>query len=225
MPNEPSIDKGAVLDMLPKLLFLALAFFGFGALGGAVGAWQNLCTDCPSIAQISTFEPQQTSKILGHDGRLVAEIGLERRTPVALADLPKYVTHAFVALEDKRFYSHHGFDIRGILRSAVRAVINRSFSGGGGSTISQQLARNMFEERIGREKRIARKLKELQVALALENTYTKDQILEAYINQINYDRGWYGIQTAARNYFGKNATGVNPAEAAMLAAGPNRPAY
>ena len=76
----------------------------------------------------------------------------------------------------------------------------------------------MFEERIGREKRITRKLKELQVALALENTYTKDQILEAYINQINYDRGWYGIQTASRNYFGKNATELNPAEAAMVAA-------
>ena len=83
----------------------------------------------------------------------------------------------------------------------------------------------MFEERIGREKRITRKLKELQVALALERTYSKDQILEAYINQINYDRGWYGIQTAARNYFGKNATELNVAEAAMLAAIPNRPAY
>jgi penicillin-binding protein 1A len=83
----------------------------------------------------------------------------------------------------------------------------------------------MFEDRIGREKRIARKLKELQVALALERTYSKDQILEAYINQINYDRGWYGIQTASRNYFGKNATELNPAEGAMLAAIPNRPRY
>ena len=225
MENEQTKTDGSPRGGLPKLLILALGFFGFGALGGAWGTWQNLCSDCPSIARISTFEPQQTSKILGHDGRLVAEIGLERRTPVALADLPDHVTHAFVALEDKRFYSHRGFDIRGILRSLVRVAVNRSFAGGGGSTISQQLARNMFEERIGREKRIARKLKELQVALALERTYTKDQILEAYINQINFDRGWYGIQTAARNYFGKNATEVNPAEAAMLAAIPNRPAY
>ena len=207
------------------VLLLATAFFGFGAVGGAWGAWQNLCIDCPSIAQISTWEPQQTSKILSHDGRLVAEIGLERRTPVALEVLPEHVAQAFVALEDRRFYSHHGFDIRGILRSVVRVAVNRSFAGGGGSTITQQLARNMFEERIGREKRIARKLKELQVALALEGTYTKDQILEAYINQINYDRGWYGIQTAARNYFGKNATELNPAESAMLAAIPNRPAF
>jgi penicillin-binding protein 1A len=212
-------------ENLPRLLVLVMGFFAFGALGSAWGAWQNLCVDCPSIAQITTWEPEETSKILSHDSRLVAEIGLERRTPVALSDLPEYVAQAFVALEDKRFYSHRGFDIRGILRSVVRAVVNRSFAGGGGSTITQQLARNMFEERIGREKRIIRKLKELQVALALERTYSKVQILEAYINQINFDRGWYGIQTASRNYFGKNATQLNPAEAAMLAAIPNLPAY
>ena len=222
--NDAELKNG-FKTKLPRLLLLATGFFVFGALGAGWGAWQNLCVDCPSIAQISTWEPQQTSKILSHDGRLVAEIGLERRTWVALDDLPDYVAQAFVALEDKRFYSHHGFDLRGILRSAVRAVLNRSFAGGGGSTITQQLARNMFENRIGREKRLARKLKELQVALALEHTYSKDQILEAYINQINYDRGWYGIQTASRNYFGKYATEVNPAEAALLAAIPNRPSY
>ena len=225
MSDESAELTDGLKTKLPKLLLLAVGFFLFGAVGAAVGAWQNLCIDCPSIAQISTWEPQQTSKILSHDGRLVAEIGLERRTPVSLEALPEYVPQAFVALEDKRFYSHHGFDVRGILRSALRAVLNRSFAGGGGSTITQQLARNMFEDRIGREKRIARKLKELQVALALERTYSKDQILEAYINQINYDRGWYGIQTASRNYFGKNAVELNPAEAAMLAAIPNRPAY
>ncbi|MGD2123235.1 MAG: PBP1A family penicillin-binding protein [Gemmatimonadota bacterium] len=222
--DSADFSKG-LSQKIPKLLILAGGFFLFGALGGAWGAWKNLCRDCPSIAQISTWEPQETSKILSHDGRLVAEIGLERRTPVALSDLPEHVAQAFIALEDKRFYNHRGFDMRGILRSVFRAVVNRSFSGGGGSTITQQLARNMFEERIGREKRITRKLKELQVALALEGTYTKDQILEAYINQINYDRGWYGIQTASRNYFGKNASELNPAEAAMLAAIPNLPAY
>lgn len=214
-----------VKERLPQFLLLAIAFFLFGAAGAAWGAWQNLCVDCPSIAQISTWEPEQTSKLLSYDGRLVAEIGLERRTPVVLDALPDYVPKAFVAIEDRRFYRHHGYDLRGILRSAVRAVLNRSFAGGGGSTITQQLARNMFEDRIGREKRITRKLKELQVALALERTYTKDQILEAYINQINYDRGWYGIQTASRNYFGKSATELNPAEGAMLAAIPNRPAF
>jgi len=208
-----------------QLLLLATAFLAFGAVGGFWGAWQNLCFDCPSIAQISTWEPEQTSKLLSRDGRLIAEIGLERRTPVAIEALPEHIPQAFVAIEDRRFYSHEGYDIRGILRSAVRAVINRSYAGGGGSTITQQLARNMFQDRIGREKRITRKLKELQVAMALERTYSKDQILEAYINQINFDRGWYGIQTASRNYFGRSATELNVAEGALLAAIPNRPAY
>jgi 1A family penicillin-binding protein len=214
---------------LPRLLLLATAFFLFGAVGAGWGAWKNLCVDCPSIAQISTWQPEQTSKLLSHDGRLVVEIGLERRTPVALDALPEHVPQAFIAIEDKRFYEHHGFSIRGIVRAAVvripgmGSLLNRQ--AGGGSTITQQLARNMFVQTIGFEKRLTRKLKELQVALALERTYTKDQILEAYINQINYDRGWYGIQTASRNYFGKNATELNPAEGAMLAAIPNRPAY
>ena len=218
-----------LMEKLPQLLLLATAFFGFGALGAGWGAWKNLCVDCPSIAQISTWQPEQTSKLLSHDGRLVVEIGLERRTPVALDALPEHVPQAFLAIEDKRFYQHHGFSIRGIVRAAVVRVpgvgslLNRR--AGGGSTITQQLARNMFVQTIGFEKRMTRKLKELQVALALERTYTKDQILEAYINQVNYDRGWYGIQTASRNYFGKNATELNPAEAAMLAAIPNRPAY
>ncbi|MFC1791082.1 penicillin-binding protein 1A, partial [Gemmatimonadota bacterium] len=214
---------------LPILLLLATGFFLFGALGGGWGAWQNLCFDCPSIAQITTWEPERTSKLLGHDGRLIAEIGLERRTPVAIEALPEYVPQAFIAIEDKRFYDHHGFSLRGIVRAAIvrlpgmGTLLNRR--AGGGSTITQQLARNMFTQSIGFEKRITRKLKELQVALALERTYEKDKILEAYINQINYDRGWYGIQTAARNYFGKSATELNVAEAAMLAAIPNLPAY
>jgi penicillin-binding protein 1A len=224
--REPSFRVPEVFrGRLPLFLLLATGFFLFTAVGASWGAWQNLCSDCPSIAQITTWEPEQTSKLLAFDGRLITEIGLERRTPMALGALPEIVPQAFLAIEDKRFYKHHGYDIRGILRSAVRAALNRSFAGGGGSTITQQLARNMFEERIGREKRIIRKLKELQVALALERTYSKDQILEAYVNQINFDRGWYGIQTASRNYFGKNATELNPAEAAMLAAIPNLPAY
>ncbi|MGW8265254.1 MAG: penicillin-binding protein 1A [Longimicrobiales bacterium] len=214
---------------LPHILLLAIAFFCFAAFGAFWGAWDNLCFDCPSIAQISTWEPEQTSKLYSHDGRLIAEIGLERRTPVSIEALPEYVPQAFIAIEDKRFYEHHGYSIRGIVRAAIvrfpgmGTILNRR--AGGGSTITQQLARNMFTQSIGFEKRVTRKLKELQVALALERTYEKDQILEAYINQINYDRGWYGIQTAARNYFGKSATELNVAEGAMLAAIPNLPAY
>ena len=152
-----------------------MAFFCFGAVGAFLGAWDNLCLDCPSIAQISTWEPEQTSKLLSHDGRLIAEIGLERRTPVAIEALPEYVPQAYIAIEDKRFYEHHGYSIRGIVRAAIvrlpgfGAILNRR--AGGGSTITQQLARNMFDE-IGFERRYTRKLKELQVALDLERSYT-----------------------------------------------------
>src|SRR5690606_5288066 len=96
---------------------------------------------------------------------------------------------------------------------------------GGGSTITQQLARNMFEEQIGFERAYTRKLKEARVSMELEEVYSKDQILEAYMNQVNYDHGWRGIETASQNYFGKPATQIDPAEAALLAAIVNRPAY
>jgi len=203
-------------------------FLGLGA-GAAWGTWQNVCADCPSIAEIRTFEPQQASKVYSHDGRLLAELGIESRTPVSINALPEYVSQAFVAVEDKRFYSHSGIDLRGFTRAVVGVLTGQSGTGGG-STITQQLARNMFETSVDARIRsgwgvVVRKIKELQVAFALERAYTKDQILEAYINEINYAHGWYGIQTASRNYFGKNATGLNPAEAALLAGIINLPEY
>jgi len=212
-------------------LWAAALFLLAAGTGFAAGAWQNLCADCPSVAQIRTWEPQQTSKVFSHDGTLIAELGIERRTPVSIHALPEHVPQAFIAVEDRRFYRHRGFDLLGITRAALGRVLpapivrmSGRVLGGGGSTITQQLARNMFET-IGFEVRMERKLKELQVALELERAYTKDQILEAYMNEINFDRGWYGIQTASRNYFGKDAVDLNPAEAAMLAAIANRPAF
>ncbi|MXW15991.1 MAG: PBP1A family penicillin-binding protein [Gemmatimonadetes bacterium] len=208
---------------IPRWVWLALLFLCACGAGLAVGAWRNLCADCPSIAQIYTYEPQQTSKIYARDSTLVSEIGLERRTPVALGSLPPHVPQAFIAIEDRRFYTHGGLDWKGIARAGLEVLRTRSLSGAGGSTITQQLARNMFTERIGFEKRVVRKLKEWQVALALEEAYSKDQIIEAYMNQIGYAHGWYGLQTASRNYFGKNAIDMNPAEAALLAAIANLP--
>lgn len=205
-------------------VWIPLLFVAAGGLGFGWGAWRNLCVDCPSIAQIHTWEPQQTSKIFSHDGRLIGELGVERRTPVSIHALPDHVPQAFIAIEDRRFDQHSGIDIRGTTRAALGVLTTGSLQGGGGSTITQQLARNMFET-IGFEKRVERKLKELQVALELERAYSKDQILEAYMNQINLAHGWWGIQTAARNYFGKDATEMNPAEAALLAAIANRPNF
>ena len=206
----------------PREYLLGLSFLGALGLGGIWGAWQNLCAGdaCPSIAQISTFEHEQKSKVLAADGRQIAEFGFESRTPVSIHALPDYVAQAVVATEDKRFYEHRGFDPIGIARAVV-GVLTFNYAGGG-STITQQLARNMFDE-IGFERRYTRKLKELQVAFDLERSYTKEQILEAYLNEIYMGRG-YGFENAARGYLGKNAADMNVAEAALLTAILNIPA-
>jgi 1A family penicillin-binding protein len=197
------------------VLFLVVAFVGTAA-GITIGSWQSVCRDCPSVAQIYAWEPKSATKILSHDGKLIAELFQERRTPVQISTLPPYVKHAFIAVEDKRFYHHNGLDYRRIFGAAARNVLSFGITGGA-STITQQLARNMFPAEIGFRKRIARKLKEAKVAREIESVYSKDQILEAYINQIHYGHGWHGIETAAQHYFGKPAAQINPAEAAMLA--------
>jgi penicillin-binding protein 1A len=192
------------------------------ALGLGLGAWQAVCRDCPSIAQIYVWEPKQATKIFDRNGQLIAELFEERRTPIDIGTLPDYVPQAFVAIEDKRFYRHRGLDYRRLITANVRNLVSRRITGGG-STITQQLARNMFEEGIGFVQRPTRKLKEARVAQQIEEVYTKDEILQAYINQVNYGHGWRGIETASQHYFGKAAVDLNPAEGAMLAAAVNAP--
>jgi 1A family penicillin-binding protein len=205
------------------MVWIPLLFVMAAGLGFSWGAWRNLCADCPSIAQIHTWEPEQTSKVFDRNGRLVAEIGTEARTHTAIGSLPDHVPQAFIAVEDRRFYRHWGLDVRGLSRAVLEAAFTRSLAGGGGSTITQQLARNMFVQSIGYDRSLVRKLRELQVALELERAYTKDQILEAYMNQINLGRGIWGIHTASRHYFGKTPQELDPAEAATLAAVANNP--
>ena len=207
----------------PREYLLAIGFLGALGVGGFWGTWQNLCAGdaCPSIARISTFEHEQKSKILAADGEQIAEFGFETRTPIRITDLPVHVHQSVVAMEDKRFYQHGGFDPIGFTRAAI-GVITLNYAGGG-STITQQLARNLFAE-IGFEQRYTRKIKELQVALDLERSYTKEQILEAYLNEI-YMGGVYGFQAASLRYFGKGVADVNVAEAALLTAILNRPTW
>lgn len=211
--SHPRIVSGVVIAILALLALGA----GFG-----LGAWRSVCRDCPSVAQIYVFEPKQSTRIFDREGELLAELFQERRTPVALESLPSHVPQAFVAVEDKRFYQHEGFDVRGFARAAVNLVLQRRIRGGG-STITQQLARNMFDEEVGFAQRFERKLKELKVARELEQVYTKEQILEAYLNQILYGHGWWGIETAAQRYFGKPASELQVEEAALLAAVINLP--
>jgi membrane carboxypeptidase/penicillin-binding protein len=181
--KRPDVRAALAALWYPRAYLLAGTFLVTAGAGGAWGTWRNLCAGdaCPSIARIKTWEPEQTSKLLSYDGQLIREIGYERRTPVSIHSLPDYVPQAVIAIEDNRFYQHRGFDPRGIARAAFGVLTGRNL--GGGSTITQQLARNMFDQ-IGFERRYIRKLKEVQVALDLERSYTKDQILEAYLNEI-----------------------------------------
>lgn len=167
-------------------------------------------------------QPPQSSQILARDGSLIGEIGTELRTSISLRSLPRYVPQAFIAVEDQRFYQHDGVDIIGIAGAIKGRIMGEQR--GGASTITQQLVGNMHPDIVNRrEQTLARKLREQQAAREMEKHYTKAQILEAYLNQIGFAHGWYGIESAARHYFGKSASKLSLAEAATLAAMPKGP--
>jgi penicillin-binding protein 2D len=164
----------------------------------------------------------QASLVLARDGSLIGEIGKEIRINVQIGSLPKYLPHAFVAVEDHRFYQHDGVDVVGIAGALKDNIFGERR---GASTITQQLVGNMHPTLIDRTDRsLGRKLAEQSAAREMEKHYNKDQILEAYLNQIGFGHGWYGVEMAARHYFGKSAAKLTLAEAASLAAMPKGPA-
>jgi len=164
----------------------------------------------------------QASLVLARDGSLIGEIGKEIRINVQIGSLPKYLPRAFVAVEDHRFYQHDGVDVVGIAGALKDNIFGERR---GASTITQQLVGNMHPTLIDRTDRsLGRKLAEQSAAREMEKHYSKDQILEAYLNQIGFGHGWYGVEMAARHYFGKSAAKLSLAEAASLAAMPKGPA-
>ena len=177
----------------------------------------------PADTAAWTIVPQpQASLVYARDGSLIGEIGKEIRTSVSIRTLPKYVGQAFIAVEDHRFYQHDGVDVVGIAGALKDNIFGERR---GASTITQQLVGNMHPTLIDRTDRsLGRKLDEQAAAREMERHYTKEQILEGYLNQISFGHGWYGIESAARHYFGKPAAKLTLAEAAALAAMPKGPA-
>ena len=168
------------------------------------------------------IRPPQASVVLARDGSLIGEAGVENRISIPLASLPKYVPQAFIAIEDQRFYQHDGVDLIGIA-GAIKDAVSGNLRGA--STITQQLVGNMHPGIIDRSDRSpVRKLREQAAAREMERHYSKDQILEAYLNQVDFGHRWLGIESAARHYFGKPASRLTLAEAATLAAVINGPA-
>ena len=195
--------------------------FGIGLF---YASWALVCRAgrCPSVDVLDEYTPRQTSKLYAADGSFIAEIGLERRTVVKIDQIPPVVRNAFIATEDKRFYEHAGIDWERVPSAILNDLRTRSWSQGF-STITMQLARNIFPERISREKSLVRKLKEAKVARAIESKYPKNRILELYLNQIYLGNGAYGVESASERYFGKSVKDLNLAEAATLAAIPKGP--
>jgi penicillin-binding protein 1A len=206
-------------------VFLVVTILAVTFGGGLMySAWSLVCAGdrCPPVQALEQYTPKQTSKLYAVDGRFIAELGTERRTLVKLSEIPKVVQDAFVVTEDKRFYEHSGIDWYRVF-GAVLNNIRRGSYAQGFSTITMQLARNVFPERISRDKTIIRKLKEARVARDIESKYSKAKILELYLNQINLGNGAYGVETASQRYFGKSVRDLNIAEAATLAALPKAP--
>ena len=167
-------------------------------------------------------EQPQATLVLAGDGSLIGELGGVKRWSISLSTLPEYVAQAFIAIEDQRFYDHDGVDLIGVAGAIRDAITTGNVRGA--STITQQLVGNMHPDIIDRsDMSPGRKLREQQAAREMERRYTKAQILEAYLNQLDFGHGWYGIEMASRHYFGKRAAGLLLHEAATLAAIINGP--
>jgi penicillin-binding protein 1A len=205
------------------IITVVLAGAGF-SLSLLWGAWQRACLNnaCPSVTRVEGWDPDQASKVYAADGRLITDLGQERRTVVPLDQLSPAVLAAFLSVEDKRFYSHHGIDWFRVVGTVKNFVLHGQKAGA--STITMQLARNLFPDIIsGTDRSPRRKIREAHVALELERQYSKDKILELYLNQIDLGNRAFGVEAAAQRYFGKSARDLNIAEAALLAAIPKSP--
>jgi len=211
---------------------LLLRFFGFLFAAGtilfvvgvaaAAGLLWHFSKDLPDYSQLQDYEPPVMTRVHAGDGSLVGEYARERRLYIPIQAVPKLVINAFLAAEDKNFYEHGGLDFTGIARAAVVYLQNYGSSRRpqGASTITQQVAKNFL---LSNELSMSRKVKEALLALKIERTYSKDKILELYLNEIYLGLGAYGIAAASLVYFDKAVNELSVPEAAYLASLPKAP--
>ena len=173
-----------------------------------------LAQDLPSLDQLENYDPDLVTRIYSADGEILDELYLEKRIFIGLDQIPNNMKNAVIASEDRRFYSHWGIDSRSILRAIAINIINLGYAQGF-SSLTQQVARTLYDT-IGFKKTIIRKIKEIITAIQIERTYTKDEILEMYLNNVHFGHGTYGVQAAAKRYFSKDASQLNLGESAML---------
>src|SRR5262247_1323971 len=197
---------------LPRLLYwgLVLSLWAVIALAGTLAL---VAVSLPPIQSLEIPKRPPQIDIVGLDGKPLATRGEMHGATVTLKELPPYLPRAFIAIEDRRFYSHYGIDPVALVRAVAANVLRRSVAQGG-STITQQLAKNLF---LTQERTLWRKLQEAVLAIWLERKFSKTEILELYLNRVYFGAGAYGVDAAAQRYFGKSAKQVKIAEAAMLA--------
>ncbi len=219
-PEQPPRPHARVWLRRALIAIGALTLFVGSAVGvGALWAFTILPRSLPSVTALETLQPVQGSRIYDDNDEPMTELHVERRIFVPLAQIPPALRDAIIATEDRRFYSHWGVDPIGIARAVVQNY-RRGRIVEGGSTITQQLAKVLF---LTADKSLERKLKEAVLALELERRYSKDRILEMYLNQVYFGHGAYGVEAAARTYFGKSVSELTVREAALLAGLPRAP--
>ncbi|MEN8006934.1 MAG: PBP1A family penicillin-binding protein [Candidatus Krumholzibacteriota bacterium] len=204
-----------------KRILLGLLVLFLFSLGGTLLGIKYLAKDLPSLDSLQAIEPSVKTVIFAANGDTLREFFTENRTIVSLSRIPVSLQHAVISVEDRRFYKHYGIDLRRLVGVVwINLVTNRS---PGGSTLTQQLARNLFPKLLPSQKRITRKFREWMVATQIESIYTKDEILAMYLNQIYLGKGSYGVQAAAHTFFAKDVWELGPAECSMIAGMIQRP--
>ncbi|WP_338998204.1 penicillin-binding protein [Fusobacterium animalis] len=208
---------------MKKILILLLKIIGALFIVGVIGVFAIIIKyrlELPNIqSMVEDYKPQMATTIYDKNNKVVDTLSVEAREVVKLEDVSPYIKDAFLSIEDKQFYSHHGLNFKGIARAVITTFL-KGRATQGGSSITQQLAKNAF---LTPEKTFSRKVKEAILTYQIERTYTKDEILERYLNEIYYGSGSYGIKNAAEQYFKKDVKDLNIAESALLAGIPNRP--
>ena len=210
-----------ILRFLGFLFALATLVLLAGAAGATYLVWKY-SQDLPDYSQLQNYEPPVMTRVHAADGALVAEYAKQRRLYIPIQSVPRSVIEAFLSAEDKNFYEHGGIDPTGIFRAALNLAQNygKNVRAQGASTITQQVAKNFL---LTNERSLDRKIKEALLALRIERAYSKDRILELYLNEIYLGMGAYGIAAAALVYFDKSVDELNVQEAAYLAALPKAP--
>ncbi|HTU81523.1 MAG TPA: PBP1A family penicillin-binding protein, partial [Candidatus Acidoferrales bacterium] len=209
MPRRKARRKSWGFWRIAGVTVLMLILFAAGTVGGIVYAYAR---NLPDISRMADYQPASSTRIFARDGTLLASVYKENRVWVPISRIPPVVRDAFIANEDHNFYYHHGVDLGGIMRAAYADLTHQEFQGA--STITQQLARRLF---LTDEISLSRKIQEALLAIEIERFYTKDEILERYLNIIYLGAGAYGVDAAAHTYFGRPVDALTLGQAAMLA--------